>query len=54
MIQMYTFIDVAGMRALRGRKAQPVVVLGARDSFRRLLTLMAWDTDPGIELVEAL
>ncbi len=36
-----TFIDVAGMRALRGRKAQPIVVFGARESFRRLLALMA-------------
>jgi ABC-type transporter Mla MlaB component len=47
------FVDVAGMRALRGRTAQPLTIVGASESVRRLLDLMAWDTDPDIEVVAA-
>jgi ABC-type transporter Mla MlaB component len=47
-----SYVDVAGMRALRGRKGQPLTIAGASEAVRRLLALLAWDTDPGIELLE--
>jgi ABC-type transporter Mla MlaB component len=47
------FVDVAGMRALRGRTAQPLTIVGATESVRRLLSLLAWDTDPSIEVLAA-
>jgi anti-anti-sigma regulatory factor len=48
-----TYVDVAGMRALRGRKGQRLTISRSSDAVRRLLELLAWDTDPGIELLEA-
>jgi ABC-type transporter Mla MlaB component len=45
------FIDVAGMRALRGRTGQSVTIVAASPAVRRLLALLAWDTDPAIELL---
>jgi ABC-type transporter Mla MlaB component len=45
-----TFVDVAGMRALRGRTGQPVTIAGASEPVRRLAELLAWDTDPDVEL----
>ncbi|MEA2241119.1 MAG: hypothetical protein QOD24_675 [Solirubrobacteraceae bacterium] len=45
------FIDVAGMRALRGRTGQPLRMVAASPSVHRLLALLAWDTDPGIEVI---
>jgi anti-anti-sigma regulatory factor len=48
------FVDVAGMRALRGRTGQPLTIVGASESVRRLLDLLAWDTDPAIELIAAV
>ncbi len=45
------FADVSGMRALRGRKGQALTIDGASRSVRRLLGLLAWDTDPGVEVV---
>jgi anti-anti-sigma regulatory factor len=45
-----SFVDVAGMRALRGRRRRSVVIIAASDAVRRLLPLLAWDTDPKIEL----
>ncbi|HTE62522.1 MAG TPA: MEDS domain-containing protein [Solirubrobacteraceae bacterium] len=47
------FVDVAGMRALRGRTGQRVTIIPASDAVRRLLGLMGWDTDPAIEILEA-
>ena len=47
-----SFVDVAGMRALRGHKGQPLTITPASDAVRRLLGLLAWDTDPGIVLQE--
>ena len=46
------YVDVAGMRALRGRKGQRLTITPASDAVRRLLELLGWDTDPAIELVE--
>jgi ABC-type transporter Mla MlaB component len=48
-----SYVDVAGMRALRGRRGQPLTIAPASNAVRRLLALLAWDTDPGIELLEA-
>ncbi len=45
-----TYVDVSGMRALRGRKGQPLTIHGASDSVRRLAELLAWDTDPDVEV----
>ncbi|MEA2186074.1 MAG: hypothetical protein QOK16_1085 [Solirubrobacteraceae bacterium] len=47
------FIDVAGMRALRGRTAQPLTIVGASACVQRLIELLAWDTDPEIEILAA-
>jgi ABC-type transporter Mla MlaB component len=46
-------VDVAGMRALRGHGRQSLQIRGASDAVRRLLALLAWDTDPAIEVVTA-
>jgi ABC-type transporter Mla MlaB component len=48
-----SYVDVAGMRALRGRTGQRLTIFPASNAVRRLLALLAWDTDPGIELLEA-
>ncbi len=47
-----SYVDVAGMRALRGRKGQRLIISPASDVVRRLLALLGWDTDPEIELLE--
>jgi ABC-type transporter Mla MlaB component len=47
-----SYVDVAGMRALRGRKGQRLIISPASDAVRRLLALLAWDTDPEVELLE--
>ena len=48
-----SLIDVAGMRALRGRTGQRVAIDGASEPVRRLAELLAWDTDPDVELPAA-
>jgi hypothetical protein len=48
-----SYVDVAGMRALRGHKGQRLTISPGSDAVRRLLALLAWDTDPEIELLEA-
>jgi ABC-type transporter Mla MlaB component len=45
------FVDVAGMRALRSRTAQPLKIVGASEQVLRLIGLMAWDADPGVEVL---
>jgi anti-anti-sigma factor len=45
-----SYIDVAGMRALRGRKGQGLTISASSESVRRLVGLLAWDTDPTVEL----
>jgi anti-anti-sigma regulatory factor len=47
-----SYVDVAGMRALRGRKGQRLTISPGSEAVRRLLALMAWDTDPSIEVLE--
>jgi hypothetical protein len=48
-----SYVDVAGMRALRGRKGQRLTISPGSDAVRRLLALLAWDTDPDIEVTQA-
>jgi ABC-type transporter Mla MlaB component len=48
-----TYVDVAGMRALRGRTGQSVSIDGASEPVRRLAELLAWDTDPDVEIAAA-
>jgi len=48
-----SFVDVFGMRALRGRTGQRLTIVAASDSVRRLLELLGWDTDPDIALEPA-
>jgi anti-anti-sigma regulatory factor len=48
-----TYVDVAGMRALRGRAGQPLTIAGASDAVKRLAEILAWDTDPDVELPAA-
>jgi hypothetical protein len=45
-----TYVDVTGMRALRGRKGQALTIHAASDAVRRLAELLAWDTDPDVEV----
>jgi ABC-type transporter Mla MlaB component len=45
-----TYVDVIGMRALRGRKGQQLTIHAASDAVRRLAELLAWDTDPDVEV----
>jgi anti-anti-sigma regulatory factor len=47
------FVDVAGMRTLRGRKGQPMKISATSGAVRRLVVLLGWDTDPGVEVVDA-
>jgi anti-anti-sigma factor len=48
-----SFVDVFGMRALRGRIGQQLTIVAASDAVRRLLALLGWDTDPDIVLEPA-
>jgi ABC-type transporter Mla MlaB component len=45
------FIDVAGLRALRGPEDEPLMISAASEAVRRLVTLLGWDTDPDVEVV---
>jgi ABC-type transporter Mla MlaB component len=43
------FVDVAGMRGLRGRPGErSIAIVAASEAVRRLSDLMGWDTDPGV------
>jgi ABC-type transporter Mla MlaB component len=46
-----SYVDVAGMRAMRRRVGQPLTIAGASASVRRMLGLLAWDTDPEVEVL---
>ena len=45
-----SYVDVSGMRALRGRSGQPLTIAGASAPVRRLVDLLGWDTDPTVEV----
>ena len=43
------FVDVVGMRELRGRPAErSIAIFAASEAVRRLSDLMGWDTDPEV------
>jgi anti-anti-sigma regulatory factor len=46
-----TYVDVAGMRALRGRKRQRITLLRPPAAVGRMIVLLGWDTDPDIVVV---
>jgi ABC-type transporter Mla MlaB component len=45
-----SFVDVTGMRALRGNADQPLTIAAASEPVRWLVDLLGWDTDPAIEV----
>jgi anti-anti-sigma factor len=45
-----SFVDAVGLRALRGRSGQRLTIVAASGQVRRLVELLGWDTDPGVEL----
>jgi anti-anti-sigma regulatory factor len=47
-----SYVDVAGMRALRGRKGQHLTISPVSDPVMRLVALLGWDTDPDVEFLE--
>src|SRR4051794_4357131 len=47
------FVDVTGMRALRGHKGQRLTISGASAPVQRMLRMLAWDTDPDVEVLAA-
>jgi ABC-type transporter Mla MlaB component len=47
------YVDVAGLRALRGKKGQRLAITSASQPVRKLIGLLGWDTDPEIEIAEA-
>ena len=44
------FVDVTGLRALRGRRGEQLVISVASDAVHRLVGLLGWDTDPAVEV----
>jgi anti-anti-sigma regulatory factor len=48
-----SYVDVTGLRALRGKNGQRLAITSASQPVRRLLGLLGWDTDPAIEIAEA-
>lgn len=47
------FVDVAGLRALRGTKHHPITIAAQSDAVLRLIELVGWDSDPGVDLPAA-
>ena len=44
------FVDVAGLRALRGTNHHPITIAAPSDAVLRLIDLLGWDSDPSVEL----
>jgi ABC-type transporter Mla MlaB component len=44
------FVDVAGMRALRGHDGELLIISAASEAVRRLVALLGWDTDPSVQV----
>jgi anti-anti-sigma factor len=44
------FVDVAGLRALRGTQDRPIAIAAPSDAVRRLIGLLGWDADPDVSL----
>ncbi|MEA2497085.1 MAG: hypothetical protein QOJ29_4996 [Thermoleophilaceae bacterium] len=47
------WVDVTGLRALRGKNRQRLTIAAASEPVTKLLRMLGWDTDPAIELLEA-
>ena len=47
------FVDVAGLRALRGTQAHPITIAAPSAAVLRLIDLLGWDSDPGVQLQPA-
>jgi anti-anti-sigma regulatory factor len=47
------YVDVAGLRALRGKSGQRLMITSASEAVRRLVNLLGWDTDPAIDIAMA-
>jgi anti-anti-sigma factor len=44
------FVDVAGLRALRGTQDQPITITAPSDAALRVIGLLGWDSDPGVQI----
>jgi anti-anti-sigma factor len=44
------FVDVAGLRALRGTKHRAITIAAPSEAVLRLVGLLGWDSDPDVEL----
>ncbi|HVF80094.1 MAG TPA: TetR family transcriptional regulator [Solirubrobacteraceae bacterium] len=44
------FVDVAGLRALRGTRQHPITIADPSDAVLHLIGLLGWDSDPAVEL----
>ena len=44
------FVDVAGLRALRGTANHPITITAPSDAVLRLVDLLGWDSDPGVDV----
>ena len=47
------FVDVAGLRALRGTTDHPIAIAAPSDSVLRMIDLLGWESDPAVELQPA-
>jgi len=47
-----SYVDVSGMRALRGRADRSLTIAGAAHPVRELVALLAWDADPAVAVVD--
>ncbi|HYZ29943.1 MAG TPA: MEDS domain-containing protein [Thermoleophilaceae bacterium] len=47
-----SYVDVTGMRALRGRNGQRLTISRSSGAVRQLAALLGWDTDPAIEFLD--
>jgi AcrR family transcriptional regulator len=44
------FVDVAGLRALRGANHRTITITAPSDAVLQLVELLGWDSEPGVEL----
>lgn len=44
------FVDVAGLRALRGTQQHPIAIAAPSDAVLRLVGMLGWDADPDVQL----
>jgi len=44
------FVDVAGLRALRGTREHPIAITAPSEAVLRLIGILGWDSDPDVVL----